>query len=287
MVIDISQAFEVLPPPIDFIWPGFIAGTVGALVAPGATGKSYWALQAAMSVACHVPDGDLLGLEPNKPGKVHYLAGEDPIPVLQHRIHAIGRHLNADARNSIATNLAIESLVGQKLDLMDKAQLTTLIDKNRGSRLIVLDTLSRIHHLDENSNGDMGSLIVALEQLADQTGAGVLFLHHASKSSAREGMLDQQHAARGASAIVEQSRWASYLSKMTEVEAKRLTENNGKHSLGSHYTARFVRFGVSKVNYDAMPSDKWFERHEGGVLRPVRLLEAAYVPKTSQRRDTL
>lgn len=67
MVIDISQAFEVLPPPIDFIWPGFIAGTVGALVAPGATGKSYWALQAAMSVACHVPDGDLFKV-PTSPG---------------------------------------------------------------------------------------------------------------------------------------------------------------------------------------------------------------------------
>ncbi|WP_223925546.1 AAA family ATPase, partial [Aeromonas caviae] len=43
-------AFQQEPPQLDFIWPGFLAGTVGALVAPGATGKSFWALQ-AMDIA--------------------------------------------------------------------------------------------------------------------------------------------------------------------------------------------------------------------------------------------
>ncbi len=35
-----------------------------SLVAPSSTGKSFWALQAAMAVACRVPGGDLLGLAP-------------------------------------------------------------------------------------------------------------------------------------------------------------------------------------------------------------------------------
>ena len=69
MPIDILQAFETKQPDPDFLWPGFLAGTVGALVAPGATGKSFWALQAAMAVACHVPGGDLLGLNPSQNGK--------------------------------------------------------------------------------------------------------------------------------------------------------------------------------------------------------------------------
>ena len=42
MAIDVLAAFECEPPVLDFIWPGFLAGTVGALVAPGATGKSFW-----------------------------------------------------------------------------------------------------------------------------------------------------------------------------------------------------------------------------------------------------
>ena len=60
MAIDLMWAFENEPPPLDFIWPGFLAGTVGALVAPGATGKSYWALEAAMCIACSVAGGDVL-----------------------------------------------------------------------------------------------------------------------------------------------------------------------------------------------------------------------------------
>ncbi|WP_373873394.1 AAA family ATPase, partial [Aeromonas caviae] len=35
-----------------------------------------------------------------------------------------------------------------------------------GARLIVLDTLSRIHSLDENSNGDMARLVATLEHIA-------------------------------------------------------------------------------------------------------------------------
>ncbi len=56
MAIDVLAAFEHEPPALDFIWLGFLAGMVGALVAPGATGK------AAMSIACSVSCGDLLGL---------------------------------------------------------------------------------------------------------------------------------------------------------------------------------------------------------------------------------
>ncbi|WP_449757724.1 AAA family ATPase [Diaphorobacter aerolatus] len=68
MAINVLAAFECEPPVLDFIWPGFLAGTVGALVAPGATGKSFWALEAAMSIACSVSGGDLVGLAPHTPG---------------------------------------------------------------------------------------------------------------------------------------------------------------------------------------------------------------------------
>jgi cell division protein FtsX len=60
MAINFMEAFTHEPPELDFIWPGFLAGTVGALVAPGATGKSYWALEAAMALACSVAGGDVL-----------------------------------------------------------------------------------------------------------------------------------------------------------------------------------------------------------------------------------
>jgi len=102
MALDIMAAFTNEPPELDFIWPGFLAGTVGALVAPGATGKSFFALEAAMSIACSVAGGDLVGLTPKKTGRVVYFAGEDPQPALIKRVHSIGQHLGQSAREAIA-----------------------------------------------------------------------------------------------------------------------------------------------------------------------------------------
>ena len=39
------------------------------------------------------PGSDLLGLGPSRAGRVVYFAGEDPLPILEYRIHAIGKHL--------------------------------------------------------------------------------------------------------------------------------------------------------------------------------------------------
>ncbi len=275
MALDIMAAFTNEPPQLDFIWPWFLAGTVGALVAPGATGKSFWALEAAMSIACSVAGGDVVNLKPQHTGRVVYLAGEDPAPALIRRVHAIGQHLNQSARQAIAENLTLEPIMGKRLNVMDEAHLRRVIDYSAGARLIVLDTLSRIHNLDENSNGDMARLVATLEHVAASTGASVLYLHHVSKGSAREGQTDQQQAARGASALIDNARWCGFVAKMTEDEAKRLSDRAyDRQPIGNDRRGFFVRFGVSKQNYDATPLDQWYERKEGGVLVPVELVEA-------------
>lgn len=243
-------------------------------MAPGATGKSFWALEAAMSIASSVAGGDLVGLAPTRTGRVIYLAGEDPPPALVCRIHAIGKHLNQQARESIAANLTLEPIMGKRLDVMIDRHLARVIEFCAGARLIVLDTLSRIHGLDENSNGDMARLVATLEYVAASTGASVLYLHHVSKGSAREGQTDQQQAARGASALIDNARWCGFVAKMTEDEAKRLSDRgHGRQAIGNDRRGHFVRFGVSKQNYDATPLDRWYSRHSGGVLLPVDLVE--------------
>lgn len=244
-------------------------------MAPGATGKSFWALEAAMSVACSKPGGDVIGLIPRHTGAVLYLAGEDPAPALVRRVHAIGKHLSDDARVAIVERLTLEPIMGLGLDVMNHRQFERLVERCRGHRLIVLDTLSRIHQLDENSNSDMSRLTTTLERLAAQTGASVLYLHHVSKGSARDGLTDQQQAARGASALIDNARWCGYVAKMTEEEAKRLSDSTfGRAPIGSDRRGYFVRFGVSKQNYCAMDAEKWLQRQDGGVLRPVTLLDA-------------
>tara|TARA_R110000850_G_scaffold2760_9_gene12947 strand:- start:984 stop:1859 length:876 start_codon:yes stop_codon:yes gene_type:complete len=276
MPIDLRAAFENEPPELDFIWPGFLSGTVGALIAPGATGKSFWALEAAMSIACCVAGGDVLGLNPAKTGQVIYLAGEDPEPALVQRVHAIGKHLGKAARESIADNLVLESIMGKRLNIMDELQMQYMLESCHGARLIVIDTLSRIHQLDENSNGQMAQLVGRLEQLAAHTGAAVLYLHHVSKGSAKEGFSDQQQAARGASALIDNARWCGNVTKMSEEETTQLSDRPyDRRPIDADRRHFFIRFNVSKQNYDATQMEKWFERQKGGVLIPIELAHMA------------
>ncbi|MEE4074513.1 helicase RepA family protein [Pseudomonas viridiflava] len=281
MAIDLRAAFENEPPSLDFIWPGFLAGTVGALVAPGATGKSFWALEAAMSVACgatvesRAAGGDLVGLAPAKSGRVVYYAGEDPEPALIGRIHSIGKHLGQEARGAIVENLMVMPIMGTLSDVMRKRQRAEIIGQCEGARLIVLDTLSRIHTLDENSNSEMARLVSTLEHIAASTGASVLYLHHVSKSSARDGQADQQQASRGASVLVDNVRWCGFIAKMTDKEAEARTDRAfDRQPIGEDRRGFFVRFGVNKQNYARTPKERWYMQHNGGVLLPVDLLDA-------------
>jgi RecA-family ATPase len=274
MAINILEAFENKPPLMECLWPKFLLGTVGALVAPGATGKSFWSLQAAMAVACDVPGGDLLGLKPEVNGRVHYIAGEDPEIAIMQRIHALGTHLDAEARQSIAKNLSIESVVGQQQDLMNIGERSALIEKCHGMKLIVIDTLSRVHRLDENSNGEMGSLITSLEHIAIKTGACVLYLHHVSKTAIRDGSTDQQSASRGASALTNQPRWCSFMARMSADESGRLSENPGGAPIGSSMDL-YVKHGSNKENYAKKDPVQWYRRSDGGVLLPVTLYSRA------------
>lgn len=285
MTIDIMAAFEHEPPHLDFVLPGFLAGTVGALVAPGASGKSLWALEASMSIACSVSGGDLLGLSPT-PGHVVYIAGEDPEIVLQRRLHAIGARLSPDARRSIAQRLMIESVMGSRLDVMNDRHLGRIIEYCDSARLIVFDTLSRIHNLDENSNGDMSRLVSVLEYIATETGAAVLFLHHVTKGAVRDGGAAEQQAARGASALVDNARWCGFVARMTESEAEKLSDRDfDRAPVGPDRRRFFIRWGVSKINYDEMPPEQWFQFGDGGVLTPADLVETGGKTAKSGRRD--
>lgn len=53
--INILEAFAAAPPPLDYVLPNMVAGTVGALVSPGGAGKSMLALQ----LAAQIRPGDL------------------------------------------------------------------------------------------------------------------------------------------------------------------------------------------------------------------------------------
>ncbi len=280
--MDLWNAFKEVPPKLDFVIPGFLAGTVGTLFSPGATGKSFWALEAAMAIAGEGKFGtNPLKLDILKCGKVVYIAAEDPEIVLWHRLRSLSVDRNNELKmpdDSIKTlmkNLQIVSAVGKGISLGDKKTQDwqmRIIERYRlkGIRLIILDTLSRVHVLNENDNGEMAGLLQTIEVIAKETGAAILFLHHVNKSSASTGDGDKQQAARGASVITDNARFGASLTKMTAEESERIIDTNLSSIVGE---ARqyYIKLCINKNNYGKPIDDVWYYRGDGGVLEKCEI----------------
>lgn len=273
--IEILATFKEEPPPIDYVLPNMIAGSVGGLVSPGGAGKSMLALQLATEIGAQVAGGvDLLGLGPLHTGRVLYLPAEDPTIAIKHRLHALGSYLTADQRHAVAEGFTIQPLVGSAPNIMEQKWFDAFLRGAEGTRLMIFDTLRRFHYEDENLSGPMAEVIGRMELLAAETGCSILFLHHASKAMAISGQGDQQQASRGSSVLVDNVRWSSYLAGMTRGEA----ENWGVDVEQRSY---FVRFGISKGNYGPPFQERWLRRHEGGVLKAA----VFELPKKGRRRE--
>ncbi len=255
--INLKSILGKPPTPLEFVLPGFVRGTVGALVSPGGVGKSYWALAVAVAISAGAK-ADLTGLKPAE-GRVLLLSKEDPVEVLEHRLHGMAKVL---PKSVSYAGVDYRSCVGMDIDVMSAEWFSSLRDAAKGVRLVVLDTLTRFHKLDENSAQDMGRLLSQLERLAAESGASVLFLHHTSKTAVMNGQATLQQAARGSSVLVDNARWSAFLAPMTEHEAR---------GFGVPATERvnYVRWNISKQNYGAALPDVWYKRDEAGVLVPV------------------
>lgn len=87
-------------------------------------------------------------------------------------------------------------------DVSDYKWLTDSIKENEYG-LIVFDTLSGIHNLEENSNSEMNKINKKLLELTNEHKVTILFLHHHKKLQKGEKM--NQGSSRGASAIIDKS----------------------------------------------------------------------------------
>lgn len=257
---DVPGLFRATLGEPDMVLPGLVKGTVGGLISPGGVGKSFWALGAALSVASPA-GGALMGFDV-MPGRVVFLSAEDDEYAFGRRLQAYGAVHPKLAKRALG--LTYYNCLGRNLDVCDDATLDALCEAGQGARLVVLDTLSRFHSLDENVARDMKLLISRLEQVAQLTGAALMYLHHTSKASVTGGQGAAQQAARGSSVLVDNARWAAFLEPMSEAQAR-------AHDLSAADRELYVRWNVSKQNYGPAMSDYWYRRDTGGALVPVRL----------------
>ncbi|WP_414039212.1 helicase RepA family protein [Acidithiobacillus sp. M4-SHS-6] len=282
--MDISGAFQGDAKSLDFVLPGLLSGTVGGLVAPGGTGKSFWALEAAMGIALAVAGGNLLGLNQQVSGRVVYIAKEDPEVILYNRINAIGPYLKPENWELISENMDILPLIGTPVNIMEEGDFEKIGEYSEGARIIIIDTIRRLHTFNENDNGAMAALMDQLEVLAKTTGASILFLHHVNKSSGRDGNTDQ-FSARGASVLVDNARWGAGLAKMTEKESQEWSDSITRKSIGEKNRNWYVKMVSAKLNYSEPLEDRWFRRADGGVLVPANLTPAVKEERKTDKRE--
>ncbi len=281
--IDVGAALETDPPPLDFILPGFLSGTVGILIGSGGAGKSWLALEIATAIASG-GTADLLDLRAAAGGKVLYVCLEDPELVLLHRVRAIGQRLGKDQRDVVRENMQVKPLCGGAADLLMPSFRDSLMRAAEGQRLVIVDTLSRTHAGDENSNSDMARLLGSFERVCARSGASVMLVHHTRKGIVTE-TTERQHAARGATALVDNARWGAALDRMTESESESLTDTEYSDDplLPLPVTAQrrgfYCKLSYPKQNYSQPQDEQWFKREEGGVLIPARLEPLARGPR--------
>lgn len=165
---------EKLPEPewlIDSILPATSLTTLYG--APGAA-KSFWALDAACSIATGQPFHG----SATKTGKVVYSLGEG-IRGLRYRIEAwCLAHPTAD-RDMLRENLLVIPKAVHLLEQQEANTLINTIDSIGEISLLIIDTLARaLVGGDENSAGDIGLAISVCDKVRDMSGAATLLVHH-------------------------------------------------------------------------------------------------------------
>jgi hypothetical protein len=273
----IGQMALTTPPHFNFVLPGLRPGGVAMMVAPGSTGKSYWSLQAALSIACNV---DAIGFsEMNhkaKQGEVTYFSFEDDRATLHARINNIYKQWDCFKNQQAIDDMRkfhLENLNNGDMDLMahhDSPPYQSLLAKCTGQQLVVVDTLSQSHKGEENSTAEMAQLVGNLHRLGRDSGAAFLVLHHASKAAILNGLGTTAEAARGSGTLVANIRIAYYLNTMDEKEGT---------DMGLQNPENYVGFGTSKQNHIKGLSGLWYAKNPVGVLVPSPLKSGAKFTK--------
>ncbi len=263
----------------NFIIPGFPQGVVGALVASGGVGKSFYTLQLCVNIA--------LGKDKHKQGKILYLPAEDPQDEIFSHIQAINMSFDLSPAEieEVKKRFFIIKCLGYNVNLLNSQEkfgqdIVTMCEslekygddeKAHGKiSLIIYDTFRRFHLGNENDAAEMSKMLSALERVTEKTGAACLFLHHTNKTSGLNSAVSAQQASRGSSVLVDNIRFQCFMQSMSEAESNSLCDM-GTEPIGDDDRKHYVRWGVSKINYGARPDDQWYRRNDFGVLEKVTL----------------
>lgn len=279
--INLLEVWSAPPPLIDYVIPGLVRGTTGIIVASGGTGKSFAALELALSIAVGRDVFGLIGEDP-APDRAAILAIEDPPDIIQLRLRKAIESLTDAEREMAAGNVSVLPLFGTGFCLARKqgqdivhphdAEVRAFLEADRPA-VVFVDTTSRaVPGLNENDNGEMALFVSYLETLCRSGNCAIVLIHHVSKQAASSAS-DEASASRGASALVDNPRWGWSMRVATREEVRDfgLIDDDTPDEHVEEIRRGYVRVAQVKGNYGPPRPARWMERRDGGVLFAARL----------------
>jgi len=194
--------FAKEPPPIRWTIQGLIEDkTFGIIGGEPKTSKSWFALEAALSVASGIP---MLGQFPTNGERrpVALIMLEDS----PHNVYARLRALAASKGISVdeLAGLPIYLRFKRGIDLATRFDTRWVIDAvngaNKDMALVLIDPLRNAHTAEENDSKSMTSVCDNIRDIRDATGSAIVLTHHLRKPSASDES-SPGHALRGSGAL--------------------------------------------------------------------------------------
>jgi RecA-family ATPase len=198
---------------------GLPENEVGLLVAPGATGKSYFVLNILLA-SCGLTKNHLIEREMN----VLYVSLEDRLEDIQRRMAAYKTELNLTKQKlvhsfygfDIIENKSADRLIVKGLPQSENSIWLQLEEKIKSGNyaLVIIDTLIKTYMgFEENNNADMSIVLSHFNTLASDCNCSILLLHHTNKGAINQNADINQSISRGASSLVDNSRFVLSLQK--------------------------------------------------------------------------
>ena len=263
----IREFFDTVPPSPRLILPDFPVGSVGALTGPPGSGKTALALQLCAAVASATADGaNLLNLSIRSHGPVFYFNGEDSEAELHRMVYALGNRLSPEARKAVIKDLHVDVGFGVLQDITEDECRNSVVDLCHGAALIVFDTLSAFHGLDESKRSQAARLSGVLNNIARETGAAVLCLDHPDP----------------ASVLPDRVGWRARLRPMKEEESGHLSEEAGAPPVGQSRTRiephrYFSELWITDGFFSNLGTVTWFKLADDMLFEPAHLYPAGRI----------
>ncbi len=268
--VDLGDWTKRRPAQPDFLFDhGPVSKTLGGTIGEGGSGKSFLLYQLALSMA---GGADLLDFGKMSSGPVTIITLEDSAEKLHRRLWNIidhyqwkGEKWHWKSQERALENLSIYDGVGKEFAVENDFGLNWLYEVCAGQRLVIIDTLSRAHALDENKAGEIKRVFRRLEAVATETGPHIHFAHHNSKA-ARLFDNGGDNSGRGSSVIIDDSRWVMNVRNM-HVSENAFDEHGNK--IPDSEKKLYCRAEITKNNDGQIGMIKWYKRPpKSGCLIP-------------------